>query len=161
MIWSQSGPTIWVPSKESLWPTATTTWTLPPRVRCRPVSRTTTATTTASTTNQPQQKSSHWCTTTTWPTAATEATGATEATTIVTATASTIDSCLDKQMTFARAEAKDESQSRRYNIWNPNLGVNSDNWSGGCLVLVRTKLIQKGQHTHNHTHKAKHIIHKI
>lgn len=39
VIWSQSGPTIWVPSKENLWPSATTTWTLPPRVRARPVSR--------------------------------------------------------------------------------------------------------------------------
>lgn len=40
VIWSQSGPTIWVPSKENLWPSAQTTWTLPPRVRARPVSRT-------------------------------------------------------------------------------------------------------------------------
>lgn len=38
LIWSQSGPVIWVPSKESLWPDAIS-WTLPPRVRARPVSR--------------------------------------------------------------------------------------------------------------------------
>lgn len=39
VIWAQSGPSIWVPTKENLWPTASTQWTLPPRVRARPVSR--------------------------------------------------------------------------------------------------------------------------
>lgn len=38
IVWAQSGPTIWVPSTENLWPTYT--WTFPPRARCRPVSRT-------------------------------------------------------------------------------------------------------------------------
>jgi len=88
MIWSQSGPTIWVPSKESLWPTATTTWTLPPRVRCRPVSRTTIGATAAATNQQPQQKTPHWwCITVTTDTNTTTTTTRTTTTTATTAAA--------------------------------------------------------------------------
>lgn len=39
LIWSQAGPVIWVASKESLWQSDASTWTLPPRVKARPVSR--------------------------------------------------------------------------------------------------------------------------
>lgn len=39
LIWSQSGPVIWVPtSDKSLWQ-PDVIWTLPPRIRARPVSR--------------------------------------------------------------------------------------------------------------------------